>query len=106
MVSGDNARGLRFCSMSIDTDASELSQRRIRERRELNREWDGQYGPGKGNINGSDTFTRTMLTVIAILLAGAIGGQIWFNNQITAQVASVTTTVALIVEGKIRIPHD
>jgi hypothetical protein len=90
--------------MSIDTDASELSQRRIRERRELNREWDDRYG--KGNIGGSDNFTKIMLTVIAALLSGAIGGQIYFNNQITAQVASVTTTVALIVEGKIRIPHD
>jgi len=90
--------------MSNDTDASELSQRRIRERRELNREWDDRYG--KGNIGGSDNFTKIMLSVIAILLAGAIGGQIWFNNQITEKVASVSTTVGLLIEGKIRIPHD
>jgi hypothetical protein len=93
--------------MSIDTDASELSPRRMREQYELLRDFKRRYPEsGNGNISGSPKFANFMLSVIAILLAGAIGGQIYFNNQLTEKVANVATTVALIIDCKTKVRCD
>jgi hypothetical protein len=90
--------------MSIDTDASELSRRRINELHRLDAEYQMRYYPQKGNIfNGSTKLITSLLAIMNILTAAAIiGGIVMY-----AKVNSLDDKVTLIIEGKIRVlSHD
>ena len=93
--------GIQVISMSIGTDASELSEDAYSRRAHLNREYEAKYG--KGNIfNGSTKFVNAMLTMIVLLLVAAITAQIQFNMRITDEVASIKTTMGLLLDGRIK----
>lgn len=84
----------------MDTDASELSSRRMRERQRLDEEYDRRHYQGKGNIfNGSTKLITSLLAIMNILTAAAIVGGVVMYGRLS----SLDDKVTLIIEGKIRV---
>jgi hypothetical protein len=96
--------------MSMDTDASELSPRRMRERAELRRDYDDKYGRGNGNIyNGQTKIITWMMALLNVLVAAGIVGGIMMYGRVGALETGfqdMKEQMKLIIDGHIRIvPH-
>ena len=96
--------------MGIDTDASELSRRRIDELRRLDDEYNKRYYPAKANIfNGSTKIVTWLMALLNVLVAAGIVGGIMMYGRVGALevgVQDLKDKIGLVIEGRIRIPHD
>jgi hypothetical protein len=89
--------------VSLDTESSELSRRRMHQIADLDREYERRHSPSKGQIfNGSTKLITGMLALMNILTAAAIVGGVVMYGRVT----SLDDKVNLIIEGRIRVPHD
>jgi hypothetical protein len=81
--------------VSIDTDAEQLSPRRMRELVELDREFRRKFEP-----LGSTKLIASLLAIMNILTASAIVGGIVMYGKVT----SLSDKVDLIIQGRIKVP--
>jgi hypothetical protein len=100
----------------VSTDAREMTDRELYDQAGLRAEWEAKYGKSlspreyawvhrtaqrivaSSGFNGSTKFINAMLSILVILVAGAITGEVIVYGQVQA----IQAQVNLIVMGRVK----